>query len=73
MNIKGLKLNEVEENRKKYGTNRIEATNNNSFFKLLIETLGDPIIKILLIALILYFIFSKKSITMYSKEKRVSL
>ena len=51
MNIKGLKLNEVEENRKQYGTNRIESNNNNSFFKLLLETLGDPIIKILLIAL----------------------
>ena len=51
MNIKGLNLNEVDENRKKYGTNKIERTSNNSFFKLLLESLGDPIIKILLIAL----------------------
>lgn len=65
MNIKGLKLNEVEENRKQYGTNRIESNNNNSFFKLLLETLGDPIIKILLIALAIKLIFLIKSFDWY--------
>ena len=65
MNIKGLKLNEVEESRRKYGTNRIESNNNNSFFKLLLETLGDPIIKILLIALAIKLIFLIKSFDWY--------
>ena len=51
MNINGLNTKEVEINRKKYGTNRIESKSNNSFFKLLLESLGDPIIKILLIIL----------------------
>ena len=52
MNIKnGLTTKEVEESIRKYGTNELEEKNNNSFFKLLLESLGDPIIKILLIAL----------------------
>lgn len=48
---KGLNNEEVIESRKKYGSNNIHMENNNSFFKLLLESLGDPIIKILLIAL----------------------
>ena len=65
MNIKGLNLNEVDESRKKYGTNKIERTSNNSFFKLLLESLGDPIIKILLIALAIKVIFLIKSFDWY--------
>ena len=42
---------EVVEARKKYGTNEITKQKKNSFLKLLLESLGDPIIKILLIAL----------------------
>ena len=49
--MKGLTKQQVEKNRKIYGENKILEINNNSFFKLLLETLGDPIIKILLIAL----------------------
>lgn len=49
--MKGLTEKEVIENRKKYGTNEITNTKKNSFIKLLLESLGDPIIKILLIAL----------------------
>ena len=48
---KGLSNSEVVMSRKKYGSNDISMENNNSFFKLLLESLGDPIIKILLIAL----------------------
>ena len=51
MNTNGLSDNEVIESRKKYGTNEITNSKNKSFFKEFIETLGDPIIKILLIAL----------------------
>ena len=47
----GLKDKEVIENRKKYGTNEINVGKRDGFFKLLIESLGDPIIKILLVAL----------------------
>ena len=47
----GLTDKEVLKNREIYGTNEIITTNKNSFWKLLIESLGDPIIKILLIAL----------------------
>ncbi len=47
----GLSEYEVEESRKKYGSNDIERTKKHSFIDLLITSLGDPIIKILLIAL----------------------
>ena len=47
----GLSTHEVIISRKKYGTNSISEENKNSFFKLLLESLADPIIKILLIAL----------------------
>ncbi len=53
----GLKREEVEENRKKYGNNDITGVKPNSFFKLLLESLGDPIIKILLIALAIKIVF----------------
>lgn len=48
---KGLTLNEVLKSRKKYGSNTLSKTKRNTFFKSFLETLGDPIIKILIIAL----------------------
>ena len=53
----GLNNEEVLASRKKYGTNAITSKKKNSFFKLFIETLADPIIKILLIALAIKTIF----------------
>ena len=53
----GLSKKEVIENRKKYGSNEITGKQKNSFISLFIETLGDPIIKILLIALAIKVIF----------------
>ena len=47
----GLNEKEVIESRKKYGTNEITKQKKNTFIHLLLESLGDPIIKILLIAL----------------------
>ncbi|MEG1288418.1 MAG: calcium-translocating P-type ATPase, PMCA-type [Bacilli bacterium] len=47
----GLSDLEVINSRKKYGSNKVTEIKKNSFLKLLIESLGDPIIKILLIAL----------------------
>lgn len=55
--INGLTDKEVIESRKKYGINTISQTKKNSFFKLFLESLGDPIIKILIIALIVKIIF----------------
>ncbi len=53
----GLKDAEVEVQRKKYGTNRLTQIKTKSFFHLLLESLGDPIIKILLIALAVKVVF----------------
>lgn len=56
-NTNGLKEEEVKESKKRYGSNSIREKNKNTFFNLFIETLGDPIIKILLIALAIKTIF----------------
>lgn len=56
-NTNGLKEDAVKESRKRYGSNSINEKNKNTFFNLFIETLGDPIIKILLIALAIKTIF----------------
>lgn len=55
--MNGLSNKEVEINRKKYGTNEINVSKREGFFKLFLESLGDPIIKILLIALAIKTLF----------------
>lgn len=55
--LTGLTYLEVEASKKKYGTNQITTQKQEGFVKLLIESLGDPIIKILLIALAIKTIF----------------
>ncbi len=57
MNNKGLTQDEVISNRKKYGENVIEVHKKNKFLSLLLESFGDPIIKILLIALAIKIVF----------------
>jgi len=57
MNTNGLTTKEVEESRKKYGTNELLSKKQKSFISQFIETLGDPIIKILLIALAIKTVF----------------
>ena len=57
INSKGLSNDEVIESRDKYGTNTLVSLKKDSFFKQLIRSLGDPIIKILLIALGIKTIF----------------
>ena len=64
-NINGLTDKEVIENRKKFGSNEIRQSKTNSFFSLLIESLGDPIIKILLIALAIKIVFLFKDFDWY--------
>ena len=61
----GLTDNEVIISRKKYGSNELKKTKKDSFFKLLIGTLGDPIIKILLIALAIKTVFLFKNFDWY--------
>lgn len=63
--MKGLTKKEVEESINKYGTNKLIEIKENSFFKLLLESLGDPIIKILLIALAIKVVFLIKSFDWY--------
>ena len=57
MQLNGLKDVEVEVQRKKYGSNSLTEIKKKGFLKLLIESLGDPIIKILLVALAVKVVF----------------
>lgn len=63
-NKKGLSNREVIEMRKKYGSNILTNNKKNTFIGLIIESLNDPIIKILLIALLIkvLFLFSDSNI-----------
>ncbi len=56
----GLDQEEVQKNREKYGSNQITVNKQDTFFKLLIESFGDPIIRILLIALGIKLVFLMK-------------
>lgn len=64
-NKTGLTDKEVKEFREKYGDNSLETKKSNGFFKLFLESLGDPIIKILLIALAIKVIFLLKNFDWY--------
>lgn len=55
--VTGLTEEEVQKNKEKYGTNKITSIEQTGFFKKLLETLGDPIIRILLIALGIKVVF----------------
>ena len=66
MNIKnGLSDNEVIESRNKYGKNVISGKKRDGFFKLLLSSFGDPIIRILLIALGIKVVFLFSSFDWY--------
>ena len=57
MQYNGLSDKEVSISRKKYGDNSITKIEKETLFKIIIETLSDPIIKILLIALGIKVVF----------------
>ena len=57
MGLNGLSDEEVLKNRKLYGTNSVSNKKQNSFIALFIESFGDPIIKILLVALSVKIVF----------------
>ena len=61
----GLDFKEVEISRNKYGNNSITASKKNSFLSLLLESFGDPIIRILLIALAIKLVFFMKNFDWY--------
>lgn len=63
--MNGLTKKEVIDNRKKYGTNKITSIKKDSFLSLFLESLGDPIIRILLIALGIKTIFLIKDFDWY--------
>lgn len=63
--INGLSDAQVTASRKKYGTNALGSKKKNSFFKLFLESLGDPIIKILIIALLVKVIFLFKDFNFF--------
>ena len=65
MKYNGLSDKEVIEKRKKYGNNGLSRKKQDTFFKMFVETLGDPIIKILLIALSIKIIFLLKDFDFY--------
>lgn len=65
MNDLGLNEKEVIENREKYGSNELGNYQKKSFIHLVIESLGDPIIRILLIALAVKTVFLFKSFDWY--------
>lgn len=61
----GLNDTEVEKSRNNYGNNSLSRESKTSFIKKLIESLGDPIIKILLIALAIKTVFLFKNFDWY--------
>ena len=63
--MNGLTENQIKESRKKYGSNILSKKEKESFLKMLLATLGDPIIKILLIALAIKTLFLFKDFNWY--------
>ncbi len=61
----GLTNLEVKKSKEKYGDNTLNKMKSNSFWELFLESLGDPIIRILLIALGIKTIFLIKDFDWY--------
>lgn len=61
----GLTDKEVEESKNKYGINQLPDVKKRTILNLIIESLGDPIIKILLIALAIKVVFLFKDFNWY--------
>ncbi|MCI9434462.1 MAG: calcium-translocating P-type ATPase, PMCA-type [Bacilli bacterium] len=64
-NVEGLTEEQVLENRKQYGSNRITTLKKETFFNLFMESFSDPMIRILLIALGIKTIFLIKDFDWY--------
>ena len=61
----GLTEEEVEKSRQISGTNELGNYKKNSFLHLVLQSLGDPIIRILLIALAIKTVFLMKNFDWY--------
>lgn len=59
--LRGLTAIEVEASRKKNGSNTFTGQKRKSLFRKYLESFGDPIIKILLIALLVNVFFAIQS------------
>ena len=57
-NIKGLSLEEVRRSKERHGDNSLVKEKTKSFFRKFIENLNDPIIKVLIFALIIEVVFT---------------
>jgi Ca2+-transporting ATPase len=60
-NIKGLSTEEVVESRRKFGSNITEFKNENTFFKTIVTFLKDPMVILLLVTSLIYFVSGKIS------------
>lgn len=60
--IKGLTASQVEQSKRIHGDNSLKKEKGKSFFKRFFENLSDPIIRILIIALVLQVIFTFKNV-----------
>ena len=58
--LRGLSAQEVERSRREYGRNILSPTKRRSFFRKFLGNLGDPVVKILIGALIINVIFMFK-------------
>ena len=56
--ISGLNEEQVRKSREKHGSNKLEEENKNSLIKSYLKNLGDPIIRILIVAFVITVIFS---------------
>ncbi|NLC43507.1 MAG: calcium-translocating P-type ATPase, PMCA-type, partial [Clostridiales bacterium] len=61
----GLTQQEVEQSRNRHGSNELIRHHSNSFFKKLLESFGDPIIKILLVALAINILLMIRNINWF--------
>ena len=52
-NLVGLSQNEVEKSREKHGSNSLDKEKSKGFFRKFFENLNDPIIKVLIFAVII--------------------
>ena len=59
--MNGLTNKEVIQNRNKYGSNTLTKVKKKTLFSLILESLGDPIIKILIIVLVFKIVFLFKN------------
>ena len=59
---KGLNSSQVLISRQRYGTNKMTKRKGKSFFRLFLENMGDPVIRVLIITLTINIIFTFQNI-----------